>query len=98
MNDPKAQVKKQWNALPDQDKNLLRFYLQFSSEDLLTRIENYGKLVDTTNNDRKRKEFLKQVELYSIAYLLKLHSIPVRGGRKTRKQSQRKKRQSRRSR
>lgn len=96
MEEAKSQVKKQWNALPEQDKNLLRFYLQFSEEELLKRIENYSKLVDTVNNTKRQKEFTKQVELYSIAYLIKLHSIPVKGGRKTRKQRKSKKRQSRR--
>ena len=92
MNAAREKIKMQWNALPASEKNLLRFYLQFSEEDLLTRIENYSKLVNSTNDDSKVGEFLKQVELYKIAYLLKLHKIPVKGGkRSTRKQRGKKK-------
>jgi hypothetical protein len=45
-----------------------------------------------TNNDRK--EYVKQAELYGIAYFLKEHKIPVKGGtRKNRKRRAKTRRQ-----
>lgn len=86
-NNLKARMEEQWNALPEKSKRLIRLYVQFSEEDILKRMEMFVDMADKTlNNEKRHQEFLNQVDLYKIAYLLKLHKLTVKGGkRKTRR-------------
>ena len=83
----RQQVLEKWNQLPESDKNIIRFYMQLPPEDLVIRAERFGDMAFTAKTNSDRKEFVKQAELYGIAYFLKEKKIPVKGGtRKQRKQ------------
>ena len=82
----KQKIKEQWNSLGETDKRVLRFYIQLSEEDLLKKAQQYVQMAEDEKNDKRQESFLHQVQLYKIAYLLKFHQIPVKGGKqKTRR-------------
>ena len=61
-------------------------YMQMKPEDISQRIERFGEMIFTAQNESHKQEYTKQVELYGIAFFLKYHKIPVKGGtRKTRR-------------
>ena len=83
----KESILAKWKKLPEADKNLIRFYLQLTPEDLVIRAERFSKMAFSAKTNEDRKEYVKQAELYGIAYFFKEHKIPVKGGtRKNRKQ------------
>jgi hypothetical protein len=83
-------IKAQWNALSEPDKRLIRFYRQMDLEQILQRIQNFGDMAMGETNEKRKQDKQHQVKLYSIAYLLKQHKVPVKGGgKKTRRTKQR---------
>jgi hypothetical protein len=76
-------IKAQWNALSEPDKRLIRFYRQMDLEQILQRIQNFGDMAMGETNEKRKQDKQHQVKLYSIAYLLKQHKVPVKGGGKT---------------
>lgn len=91
----KERVLEKWKQLSEADKNVIRFYLQFSQEDLLTRTERFGEMAFSAKTNKDRNEYVKQAELYGIAYFLKEHKISVKGGTRKNRKSRRKTRKHR---
>lgn len=91
MNTIEQQILTKWKQLPETDKNVIRFYMQLPPEDLVIRAERFGAMSFSAKTNNDRKEYIKQAELYGIAFFLKQHKISVKGGkRKTRRQRNRK--------
>ncbi len=85
-NNTKQKVLDKWKELPAEEKKLIDLYMQMSPENIAQRVEQFGEKIFTAGNDKHKQEYAKQVELYSIAFFLKYHKIPVKGGkRKTRR-------------
>lgn len=84
------EIKKTISFLSEPEKRLLRLYLQLPAEDLLKKAQQFSNLLDSTENTKRVKEFMRQSELYQIAFLMKEKNIPFRGGkRKTLRQKKR---------
>ncbi len=91
-------VKNQWISLAERDKRVIRFYRQMDLEQILQRIQNFGDMIMRETNSKRKKEIQHEIELYSIAYLLKERKINVKGGAKTRRGKARRQRETRRRR
>lgn len=91
-------IKAQWSLLSEKDKRVIRFYREMELDQILQRIQNFADMMMRDKNSKRKKELQHQVDLYSIAYLLKEHKIHVKGGGKTRRRKSRRQKQTRRGR